>query len=450
MTDILNLPKWRVLSYTEEDVNTIEAEYTEHPKHCTSCSSDRIYKHGPKQIIYKDTPFRGLPTVIVAKLQRYRCRDCGTAFPQDVTGIKPDTRFTNRCIRYIRSQCLRDTFTRIAENVGCDHKTIRAIALDYIEEINSNYNPVLSGWVGIDETMIDGKQRFVVADIVNRRLVEMLPDREHATVSNYLWKHRNDPIEGFAMDMWRPYKKIINTVFPGVPIVVDKFHVVRMANQAMDGVRIHLAKDENKAVGKDWMRRKSLLRMRNKDLDEHGKYHVDMWLENNPKLNIAYNLKELFYCVYDQTTKEDAERVLDEWLNIIPSEMKKSTKDFKPLITASTNWREEILNYFDYPATNAFTEAMNGVAKVINRQGRGYGFDILRARILFNKLPMPQIPAFHVHHDVTDEEYKRIEEGFIRCLSCFKLHDSNVREVICDECWERLHPDDDFVKEILG
>ena len=31
-------------------------------------------------------------------------------------------------------------------------------------------------------------------------------------------------------------------------------------------------------------------------------------------------------------------------------------------------------NEDDYPITNGYTEALNGVAKVINRQGRGYTF----------------------------------------------------------------------------
>ena len=444
MTDILSLPNWQSISYTEAEVQTIEAEYLIHPTHCISCSSDKIYKHGPKYITYKDSPIRGFPTVIKAKLQRYRCRDCGTAFPQEVTGIRKDTRFTERCIRYIRSQCLRDTFVRIAEHIGCDHKTVRAIALEHIDEINSNYNPVLSGWIGIDETTIDGKLRFVVADVANRKLIEMLPDREHSTVSNYLYKHRNDPIEVFTMDMWRPYKKIINTIFPNTPIVVDKFHVVRMANQAMDGVRINLAKDENKAVGRDWMRRKSLLRMRRSDLDEHGLFNVDMWLQNNPKLAIAYNLKELFYSVYDQPTKELAEHYLDEWLNIIPTEMRKSQKDFKPLITAVTNWRKEILAFFDYPATNAFTEAMNGVAKVINRQGRGYGFEILRARILFNKTPIAEAPYFHLAPGTSEAKEREIEDSFTRCMSCFKLHTQMFYMGICHECSSRLHKSDSF------
>lgn len=44
-------------------------------------------------------------------------------------------------------------------------------------------------------------------------------------------------IEYVTMDMWKPYKDAVNTVLPHAKVVVDKFHVVRMANQALDSVR---------------------------------------------------------------------------------------------------------------------------------------------------------------------------------------------------------------------
>ena len=49
-----------------------------------------------------------------------------------------------------------------------------------------------------------------------------------------------------------------------------------------------------------------------------------------------------------------------------------------------TNWRHEIFNYFDHRITNAATESLNGLAKIMNRLGRGYSFDVLRARLLLN------------------------------------------------------------------
>jgi transposase len=47
------------------------------------------------------------------------------------------------------------------------------------------------------------------------------------------------------------------------------------------------------------------------------------------------------------------------------------------------NWEHDILNYFYWRVTNAFTEVSNNVVKVVKRRGYGYrNFDNLRRRIL--------------------------------------------------------------------
>jgi transposase len=447
MTDLLDLPDWQYVSIEKSSkLDTIHAQYVKHPDVCVRCESSQIYKHGPKVTIFRDVPFRMKATVIKAQLTRYRCKGCGGVFIQPVTQIYQGTRMTERCVEHIQRRCLKDTFTRIADDVGCDDKTVRKIATDYVDKLNEIHNVILPEMIGIDETTIDGKLRFIITDIEARKPIDMLENREKRFVSDYLYKHRNDPVKVVAMDMWKPYKQVINAIFPNALIVVDKFHVVRMANQAMEGVRIRLSKDRVKAIGKDWMRRKSLLRMRYKNLDERGKYNVDMWLDNEPDIAIAHQLKEVFYLIYEMPNKEDAEALLDEWLDIIPDEMKKTPKDFKPLVTAVTNWRKEIMNYFDYPVTNGYTEALNGVAKVINRGGRGYTFEMLRARVLFNKYELFEPPCFNVDPDITTEEFKLLEDSFVRCLSCFEPQTPEDHSVVCKRCLSRLHPDDLFLE----
>ena len=44
-------------------------------------------------------------------------------------------------------------------------------------------------------------------------------------------------IQYVAMDMWTPYRDAVQTVIPDPRIVIDKFHVVRMANDALEKVR---------------------------------------------------------------------------------------------------------------------------------------------------------------------------------------------------------------------
>ena len=60
-----------------------------------------------------------------------------------------------------------------------------------------------------------------------------------------------------------------------------------------------------------------------------------------------------------------------------------SLYEFKELLHTFTNWREEILNYFDYRITNGFVEGKNNRIKTIKRMAYGYrNMDNFRMRIL--------------------------------------------------------------------
>lgn len=146
-TDILDLPGWTVLAKRLEDHEyELEAEYTVKPTACQKCGVlDRLYRHGTKDTIYRDSPIRGHATRILARVQRYRCRECGETFLQPLAGIQEGRRMTARCAEYIKEQCLRDTFTSIADHVGCDDKTVRELAGDYIALLDAAYKPARAG-----------------------------------------------------------------------------------------------------------------------------------------------------------------------------------------------------------------------------------------------------------------------------------------------------------------
>lgn len=129
MTNILDLPGWKVIrSERDQDTYTIEAEYEMPLEACVKCgATGRLYRHGTKSVTYRDAPIRGCHVKILAKVQRYRCRDCGGTSLQTLGGIRHDRRMTERCITYIERQATRDSWTRIAESVGCDEKTIRNV-----------------------------------------------------------------------------------------------------------------------------------------------------------------------------------------------------------------------------------------------------------------------------------------------------------------------------------
>ena len=162
MTDILDLPGWAVIG-KREDVHEyeIEAEFMAEPEACNRCGViGRLYRHGTHATTYRDSPIRGHTVRILVKVRRYKCRDCGEAFRQQLTGISDTRHMTERCAEFIQKQCLLLTFLHIADTVGCDEKTVRTLASEHIARVDGGYLPALPEWLGIDETQIDGKMRL--------------------------------------------------------------------------------------------------------------------------------------------------------------------------------------------------------------------------------------------------------------------------------------------------
>ena len=82
------------------------------------------------------------------------------------------------------------------------------------------------------------RPRGVIANIANNAIVELLRNRNKDTLVHYLHHlEHKDQVQYVAMDMWQPYRDACQAVIPDAQIVIDKFHVLRMANDALERVR---------------------------------------------------------------------------------------------------------------------------------------------------------------------------------------------------------------------
>lgn len=97
---------------------------------------------------------------------------------------------------------------------------------------------------GIDETSVKKGHEYitVVHDLEAKPLLFACPGRDHATVATFaqdLTAHGCDPeaVAPVCMDMSAAYTKGVGKTLPKVAISFDRFHVVALANEAMDAVR---------------------------------------------------------------------------------------------------------------------------------------------------------------------------------------------------------------------
>lgn len=381
--NILNLPAYAVTDIHESEHDYhIYAETVEPPITCAHCGSEDLVGFGRREQTIKDLPIHAKRVGIYINTRRYQCRSCWRTFYERLPATADNRMMTARLVAWIGKQSLNRTFLSIADETGVDEKTIRNIFRDYVNELERTVRFDVPQIMGIDEIHII-RPRCVVSNIDSKTAVEILRDRNKKTVINYLSKLDNrEHVRVVAMDMWEPYKDAVYATLPNATIVIDKFHVVRMASDCMEMVRksLRASLTDKQRIG--LKNDRHVLRKRESELVGLERIRLESWTRNFPSLGDAYRAKEEFYAIYDAGHLDEGFRRYEKWQASLTPNIREA---FFPLTRAVTNWQPEIFNYFEHRVTNAYTESLNSLIRVMDRLGRGYSFEALRAKILFTE-----------------------------------------------------------------
>ncbi|WP_102275594.1 ISL3 family transposase [Cytobacillus massiliigabonensis] len=387
LTNMINLPNFKILDMKEsaDDYRFLVESTTLPPSHCLKCGTvANLYKHGKKQQLFFDLPMHAKRVGIYVNRQRYKYRECNETFFENLPDMDVNRSVTNRLINWIQEASLEKTFTSVAEEIGVDEKTVRNIFNDYVAELEAQTDFRTPKWLGIDEVHLLKNYRCVITDVENKSVIDILRKRNKDVVISYLSRLQDiDKIELVAMDMWNPYKSAVNLVIPHAKIVIDKFHVVKLANEALEKIRKANRQNVSAKERRQLMRDRYVLLTRRKDLNDFdNQIKLQIWTDMFPLLGQAYELKEQFFDIYEAESINEAYKLYQNWFSNVPKEL---MAYFEGLIKAMNNWEEEIFNYFNSPITNAYTESLNRLIKTMNHIGRGYSFETLRAKILFTQ-----------------------------------------------------------------
>ena len=154
----------------------------------------------------------------------------------------------------------------------------------------------------------------------------------------------------------------------------------RHINGALDKVRSRIQGGSRRGKRRDLFKSRYILLKGVERLADWEKARLNQLFCRYPELKRAWMLKESFRAWYKETDRGRAEERLGLLEERIASD---SLPEFKELLHTFTNWRKEILNYFDYRITNGFVEGKNNRIKTIKRMAYGYrNMDNFRLRIL--------------------------------------------------------------------
>ena len=346
--------------------------------HCGEYTND-VHDYRIKEL--RDLPIQGKAVRLEYRRRRYVCRRCGKKIAEPFELAGKNQRTTARLAVYgLELSKERRSGKSIGSELGVSASSVNR----WLKHLSKFKPSKLPRVLSIDEFRGNsGGERFqcILTAPEERKIVDILPDRSVCTIQEYLKTFPNrEEVEYFVMDMNRAYRDIARTFFPKAAIVIDRFHFVRYGVWAFENVRKRVQKSLNSQQRKLFKRSRTLLLARASRRSTEDRQAVEVMLSHSEDLTRAWLLKEEFFKFVDAKSSSAAKTALDSFRYFAK---RIRLTEFKECLRMLNNWEEYILNSFDCPYSNGFTEGINNSTKALKRATFGMpNFHNFRARIL--------------------------------------------------------------------
>jgi transposase len=240
----------------EPDRAVLSCRVTEPDQWCRRCGCEGT----PRDTVVRrlaHEPLGWRPTTLEVTVRRYRCVGCGHVWRQDTSkAAEPRAKLSRRGLRWALEGIVVQhlTIARVAEGLGVAWDTANDAVLAEGKRVliddPARFDGV--GVVGVDEhvwrhTRRGDKYVTVIIDLTGiragtgpARLLDMVEGRSKHVFKTWLsdrpqaWR---DAVEVVAMDGFTGFKTATTEELPDAIAVMDPFHVVRLAGDALDRCR---------------------------------------------------------------------------------------------------------------------------------------------------------------------------------------------------------------------
>jgi transposase len=232
-----------------------------------------------------------------------------------------------------------------------------------------------------------GKKGTLVASIKGTLSKDIISVLEKLSIDKRL------QVKEITLDMARNMEVAVKTVFPEATLVTDRFHVVRLAMEALQHIRINKRWEEldieNEAIGqakkdnekyeplilengdtpKQLLARCRYILAKKKDSwTDSQQQRADILFKRYPEIEHAYNQTLAFRNIYEEKNIAAAKTKFVNWIDEI---MAKETKEFYTVANTVKHHLDNILNFFIHRHTNANAESFNSKIKLFRANQRG-------------------------------------------------------------------------------
>jgi transposase len=362
---------------------------------CSSCGRRMSRYDTLRERKWRHVPLWGIPVTLLYRPRRGKCNTCGIIV-EDIPWAKGKSPLSLPLIILLASYAKILAWEEVARLTGVHWNTVRAAVKQAVEYglLHRETTSVIA--IGVDEISRRKGHKYMtmVYDLNRMRLIWTGPGRDKDALKAFFkeWgEERCKAIKAVCCDMWQPYIDVMEEMLPEAVMVFDKFHIVRHLGDAVDKVRREEARKLKGEGREEILSKTRYIFLKNpENLTDDQRLRLSDLEKLNLKINKAYLLKEAFRPFWDYTYRRSAEKYLDGWFWWATHSRVEPMRDFAWMIKRH---KEQILNYFKVPITNASVEGMNRKAKVVSQRAYGYrtvGTFQLALYHVLGDLPMPE------------------------------------------------------------
>jgi len=226
----------------------------------------------------------------------------------------------------------------------------------------------------IDEVSYKKRHKYltIISDLNSGEILEIVKTRRYKPVAEVIKKiplKSRRKVRWVSTDMWKAYLKVAAKLFPNAEVVLDKFHLVRHLNEAVDQVRKEEQNKLEKSESKYLKNSRWLFLYGQEKLDKEQIQKLEEITRQNARLYEAYLLKERFRSVINQLKGRDGKIEMARWIKLARTCQLKPIWDFAKMILR--HYRK-IVNYFHHPISSGLAEGLNNLIATVKKKAYGY------------------------------------------------------------------------------
>ncbi len=350
---------------------------------CSGCHKRRPgYDRLPARR-FQYVPLWNIAVLLVYAMRRVDCPQCGVVVEQVPWAQGKNTQ-TTTYRWFLARWAKRLSWTQVAQAFGTSWEAVYSAVLMAV--VWGLEHRSLSGLtaIGVDEIQwLRGHQYLTLVYQIGagtKRLLYVGKERTEQSLRTFfagLGKKGCAALRYICSDMWQPYLRVIAQSAGGAIHVLDRFHIMKKFNEAIDEVRREEAR-RMKQQGYEPVLRHArwCLLKRPQNMTQGQATKLDELLGYNLRSVRAYLLREEFQRFWEYLRPSSAGRFLDDWCR---RAMRCRLEPIKKVVGTLRAHRELLLNWFRAKGalSSGAVEGMNNNAKVVLR--KAYGFRTFRA-----------------------------------------------------------------------